>query len=338
MWRAGAATVLVKGRSLSNQVTSTAVFGARGYLGRELMRLLLSHPKIERVTPISSSSVGQAYGDAVPAFLGTDVPFSASDAPEAKADVVFLATNDDDARDALAHVGDATVIDLSRAHRQEALAGDGWRYGWADIDPVAAGTKRIANPGCYPTATAIAMAPALRAGIVTDAPIIVDGKSGVSGAGATPRPDLHFADANESTRAYKVLGHDHGHEIAAATGALGAARKVRFTPHLVPQTRGLLSTVYMTTDSDTEAAQDLYKAAYANAPFVRVVEEPATGNVRYGNRADVAVDVDPDTGILIARCAIDNIVKGGAGTAVQNMNDALGWPSATGLSAVGGGP
>jgi N-acetyl-gamma-glutamyl-phosphate reductase len=327
-----------------------AVVGARGYLGRECMRLLLSHPRVEALTPVSSSEAGKPYGDLVAGFRGVRAAFApASDAAVQRADVLLLATDAEEARKAVAGArSDQLVVDLSRAHRHEGLEArgvGGWVYGQPEILPVPKGAKRVANPGCYPTATMLAAAPALRAGLAADGVLISDGISGVSGAGATPRGDLHFPEANESVRAYKVLGHDHLAEIrlaaAAVEGTLGnGMRPVRFTPHLAPQNRGLLATVYLPLRDGVTAAQvrDAYASAYARTPFVHLVAEADTSAVRGSNRADVAVDVDADTGLLVARCAIDNLVKGGSGNAVQNMNMALGFEPGLGLSAVGGGP
>lgn len=326
-------------------MVETAILGARGYLGRELVRILLSHPHVDALRLVTSGEAGKPYGEAVPAFRHrADLKLVGPEAAQG-ADVVFLATDAEEARKHLPSLGrDQLVIDLSRAHRAEALAGGSpWVYGMSELFPVPKGAKRIANPGCYPTATMLAAAPALRAGLAAPGVLISDGKSGVSGAGATPRGDLHYPEANEAVRAYKVLGHDHLGEIRAAAalleGKAAAPRPVRFTPHLVPQNRGLLATVYLpTTATDAAAVKEAYKAAYRDAPFVRVVAEPDTGHVRGSNFADVAVDLDADSGLLVARGAIDNLVKGGSGTAVQNMNLSLGLPATTGLAHVGGGP
>ena len=333
---------------LSPEMVNVAVIGARGYLGRELMRLLVSHPDVESLVPVSGSEAGKPYGESVPAFRHrTDLVMAGSAAAQ-KADVVFLAVDSEEARHHAAALPDVPLlIDLSRAHRAEAFAkGSGWTYGLSEFLPVPEGTRRIANPGCYPTATLVAAGPALKAHLTGPGPLISDGKSGVSGAGASPRADLHYAETNEAVRAYKVLGHDHLGEIRLAANAVESnglaapVRPVRFTPHLVPQNRGLLATVYLPLKAGTDAAtvKAAYATQYAKTPFVRLVAEPDTSHVRGSNFADVAVDVDVESGLIVARCAIDNLVKGGSGAAVQNMNLALGLPVALGLPAVGGGP
>jgi N-acetyl-gamma-glutamyl-phosphate reductase len=337
-------------------MVNVAVIGARGYLGRECMRLLLAHPRVESLTPVSSSEAGKPYGDLVPGFRGRPgLDFvQAKDRKVHGADVVFIATDAEEARKAVAELGAAPklIVDLSRAHRAAAFEpGSGWTYGLSEFMPVPKGAARIANPGCYPTATLVAAGPALKSHLAAAGPLISDGISGVSGAGATTRADLHFPEANEAVRAYKVLGHDHLAEIRLAAnrvegnsgslpGGQGAIRQVRFTPHLVPQNRGLLATVYLPLKpgSDAAAVKAAYASTYAKTPFVRIVPEPDTSHVRGSNYADVAVDVDSEANLLVARCAIDNLVKGGSGAAVQNMNLALGFAVTEGLMAVGGGP
>jgi N-acetyl-gamma-glutamyl-phosphate reductase len=324
-----------------------AIVGARGYLGRECLRILLNHPKVQSLTPVSSSEAGKPYGDLVPGFRGRPLAFVAgNDAKVSSADVLFLATDAEEAKKAVAAARpDQLVIDLSRAHRHDAFQqGSAWVYGQPELLPVPKGAKRIANPGCYPTATMLAAAPALKAGLAADGVLISDGKSGVSGAGATPRGDLHFPEANEAVRAYKVLCHDHLAEIRLAAAAVEATRvaprPVRFTPHLVPANRGLLATVYLPAKAGitSQQAKAAYEAAYAGSQLVHVVAEPDTSNVRGSNRAEVAIDLDAEAGLLVARCAIDNLVKGGSGNAVQNMNMALGFEPTLGLPLLGGGP
>lgn len=328
-------------------MVNVAVIGARGYLGRECIRILLNHPEVHVLTPVSGSEAGRRYGDAVPGFRGRDLTFAAASDPKvASADVLFLATDAEEARKAVASArADQLVIDLSRAHRHAAFEpGSAWTYGQPELLPVPKGHKRVANPGCYPTATMLAAAPALKARLASDGVLISDGISGVSGAGATPRGDLHFPEANESVRAYKVLGHDHLGEIrdvaARLEGKAASPRAVRFTPHLAPYNRGLLATVYLPLRSGATAdeVKAAYASAYARTPFVHVVPEADTGAVRGSNRAEVAVDVDTEANLIVVRCAIDNLVKGGSGNAVQNMNAALGLEPTLGLPLVGGGP
>ncbi len=334
---------------MTNATASVAVVGARGYLGRELVRLLAAHPRVGSLTLTSTSEAGKPYGDLVPSFRHRRDLIMAAPAKAADADVVFLATDGEEAKRSVADVGDRPklIVDLSRAHRHAAFeAGSGWAYGLPEFFPIVKGTKRIANPGCYPTATMVAAGAALRSGLAADGVLIADGKSGVSGAGAAPRGDLHYPEMNEAVRAYKVLGHDHLGEIRLAANAASgqshgkAARAVRFTPHLVPMSRGLLSTVYLPAKPGVtaEEVKAAYVRAYSGTKFLRVVPEPDTGVVAGSNFADVAIDLDADSGLLVARCAIDNLVKGGSGQAVQNMNLALGWAETEGLSAVGGGP
>lgn len=326
-----------------------AILGSRGYMGRTLVSLLLDHPAFTTPTLASESAAGTPYGQAVPAFGHIDelVLVSPQDPTVAQADVLFLATDD---QTALAYeerglLDEADlVVDLSRAHRSQALQGAGWTYGLPELAPgIPEGTGKIAAPGCYPTAALLATGPALAYGLAGPGPLIVDGKSGVSGAGASPRPDLHFAETHESLRAYKVLGHDHEAEIQGGVTQLSgqaSAPTVRFTPHLVPQNRGLLVTAYLAlADGVTgEEVEALYAKAYGDQALVRLVDEADTAHVKGSVLADVAVDVHEETGLLVARCAIDNLLKGGAGQALQAANLALGLPSTAGLPTVGGGP
>lgn len=333
-------------------MTDAAVIGARGYLGRETVRLLHRHPAIDTVLPSSRSAVGDRFQDHVPAFRDPSLEFVDED-DALDADIVFTATPGGEAKRLAPRFdeqGTRLVVDLSRDWRLPAIEdpdGSGWTYGLADVRPVAKGTTRIANPGCYPTASLLASAPALQAGLAAPGVLIADGKSGVSGAGVQPKAPFHFPEANESVKAYKVEEHDHRGEIQAMAtlldGSPGATegsggRTTRFTPHLIPQTRGLLSTVYLPLDTDGDALQKAYDDAYGDAPFVHMVDEPNTGHVAGSNHADVAVFHDTRAGLLVARCAIDNLVKGGAGTAVQNMNDALGHDPTTGLETMGVSP
>lgn len=344
---------------------SAAIVGARGYLGRECVRLLLGHPHVGDVVPISLSSPEGTLADTVPAFRGLPgLEMRAVDHPAVQeADVVFFATSGGDAK-ALApkFSDDQVLIDLSRDHRLDALKAQAmllssgetveagtqgtagtWSFGLCE-SPLAIeeGTTRIANPGCYPTSALLGMAPALTHGLVASGPVIVDGKSGVSGAGATPRPDLHFPEANDDVRAYKVVGHDHGDEMRHGAGRMAGqspeGRPVRFTPHLIPVTRGLLTTTYLPLAAGVgeEDVAEAYRSAYADAPTVRLSDEARIGNVRNTALAEIAWTIDPECQMLIVRSAIDNLLKGGSGQAIQNMNRTFGYQETTGLPLIAG--
>jgi N-acetyl-gamma-glutamyl-phosphate reductase len=202
-----------------------------------------------------------------------------------------------------------------------------------------AGARLVACPGCYPTATALAAAPALTSGVATNSKIVVDAKSGVSGAGRSLSATSHYVAADESVAAYKVGGqHRHTPEIEQTlTEVAGRTIQVVFTPHLVPMSRGLLSTVYLDVPSGftTADAIELYSAKYAGEPFVYVHTEPgampATAHVRGSNRAAIGVAVDERTSTLVATCAIDNLLKGAAGQAIQCLNAVLGYPETEGF-------
>jgi N-acetyl-gamma-glutamyl-phosphate reductase len=196
----------------------------------------------------------------------------------------------------------------------------------------------VACPGCYPTATLLAAAPAIRADAVTSSRVIVDAISGISGAGRSLSTVTHFVNATESVCAYKVAAHRHTPEIAQALGDLGLPNPaVVFTPHLAPLNRGLLSTVYLEVEPGllAEGAQAIYAEAYADEPFITVCEpgvQPATAHVRGSNRAHIGVTLDEPSHTLIVTCAIDNLVKGTAGQAVQCANLALGLEETAGLT------
>ncbi|HWH07600.1 MAG TPA: N-acetyl-gamma-glutamyl-phosphate reductase, partial [Candidatus Thermoplasmatota archaeon] len=218
--------------------------------------------------------------------------------------------------------------------------------------------KLVANPGCYPTASALALLPLARAGLIEE-PVVVTALSGVSGAGREASEELHFPEMNESARAYKVGSHRHEPEIAETLSyAAGAGLRVAFTPHIVPMNRGILATVHAkpkglnvhgTSGSSAQAPAvgaleageltDLYRKHYAGEPFVRVVErEPDTKHVRNTNYCDVKPHAANAAGYYVVTSAIDNLVKGGAGQAIENMNVMFGLDRAAGLPVLGGGP
>jgi len=324
-----------------------AIAGATGYTGQELLRILSRHPRVT-ITAAMSSGSSAAASRKLPALArvwnGALTPL----APEALArdvDVVFLALPDSAAAELAPTLVDAgiRVVDLSGAFRlRDAAARARWypdtrrvpaevAYGLTERARTSiAAARLVANPGCYPTATLLALAPLVDSGrLVAGADIVVDAKSGVSGAGKTPSERTHFSECHGSLSAYGVFHHRHGAEIEQGVG--GA---VTFTPHLVPLDRGILATIYVRVAPGTteEAIGDVLERAYAGSPFVRVVGAalPEIKHVAHTNFCDIGWRVDP-TGRAILVSVIDNLLKGASGQAVQNMNVMLGLDEATGL-------
>ena len=339
-------------------MTRAVIVGAAGYAGAELTRLVLEHPAFELVAVTSDRDAGTSVRDVYPTLGMTDLVYGAhASAHDAGADVAFLAVPHTAAMAFAPELLDsgAVVIDASAdfrlrdpelftawyeaPHRAVDLLGEAV-YGlpelWREALP---GTSLVACPGCYPTASLLAAAPAVRAGVVISSRVIVDAISGVSGAGRTPSGATHFVSATESVAAYKVTAHRHTPEIAQGLGDLGlAAPSVVFTPHLAPLSRGLLATVYLEVEPGLllEEAHALYRRAYAGEPFMTVCDigaQPATAHVRGSNRAHIGVALDERSHTLVVTCAIDNLVKGTAGQAVQCANIVLGLDETAGLTA-----
>jgi len=334
-----------------------SIIGAPGYAGVELTRILLGHEAFEISAVTSQAEAGRAVSDVYPALGGlTDLVYSEPDidAVAASSDVAFLAVPHTAALEIAPVLLDAglTVIDASADYRLKDPAeyarwygierGDHELiaqavYGLPEFDRSGLqGARLVACPGCYPTASLLAAVPALEAGITDPARVYVDAKSGVSGAGKTPSAGTHYPTVNESVQPYKVGTHRHTPEIAQGLSrAAGTAVSVVFAPHLVPMTRGLLATVYLDLVSDLSSSEavELYQARYAGEPFVTVHATgrmPSTAEVRGSNRAHIGVTVDP-AGVLVVACAIDNLVKGTSGQAVQCANIALGLEETAGL-------
>ncbi len=344
-------------------VTSVAVAGASGYAGGEILRLLLGHPgyadgslTIGALT--AAASAGTALGEHHPHLLPladrivepTEIGVLAGH------DVVFLALPHGHSAEIAEQLGpDVIVIDCGADFRL-ADAGDWehfygsphagtWPYGLPELPggrERLRGATRIAVPGCYPTSALLALVPAVAAGLV-EPRVTVVAVSGTSGAGRAAKVDLLASEVIGSARAYNIAGvHRHTPEIAQGLRAVTERPvTVSFTPVLIPTARGILATCTAPTTASIGQIRAAYEKAYGDEPFVYLLPEgrlPQTGSVIGCNAAQLAVAVDEAAGVLVVVCAIDNLVKGTAGAAVQSMNLALGLPEAQGLSTVGVAP
>lgn len=343
-------------------MVQVAIIGAAGYAGIEAVRLVLGHPRLCLTLATSGADAGKTIASVYPALAGaTDLSFTAPDvdAIADAASVALLAVPHTAALDlvpALLERGVA-VIDMSADYRlKDPLVYEAW-YGAAHTSPELLGTavfglpevdraglsgaKLVACPGCYPTATTLAALPALQSGPAIGTRIVVDAKSGVTGAGRSVSAGSHYVNVNEAVAPYKVGCHRHTPEMEQALSvAAGRELSVIFTPHLVPMSRGLLSTVYVDVEDNftTEEAVELYRGRYHKEPFVHVHDAgamPSTAEVRGTNRASIGVVVDSRTNTLVAACAIDNLGKGAAGQAVQCLNAVLGYPETEGFDRPG---
>lgn len=338
----------------------TSIIGASGYGGGELARLLLGHPEVQLVHLAADSRAGEPMSGLYPNLRGfTDAVTEAADAEQIArdSDVVFLALPNGKAMTlAPAMVDHSRLIDLGADFRfSDPQVYEKW-YGAAHASPQLLGqsayglpefrratirrARIVGNPGCYPTAALLAIIPFAQSGQIDTAHIIIDAKSGVSGAGRGLSMGTHFSEVNENVKPYNVGKHRHTPEIEQElTGAVGRDVVVSFTPHLVPMTRGILSTAYLplTKPMTGDAALSILQEAYAGEPFVRVISDdlPQTKATSGSNFCDVAVRVDSRAGLAIVMAALDNLVKGASGQAIQNMNIMFGLPEELGLRAPG---
>lgn len=329
-----------------------AVVGASGYAGAELVRLLAAHPSVRLASVHAREREGVLVGSELPHLAPLGLSFS--DGEPGDVDVAFLALpHGASAPLAAGLLGRGiTVVDIGADFRlRDAEAYATW-YGGPHPAPELleravygltewsrerlAGATLIANPGCYPTATLLALLPLVTRGAV-EGEVIIDAKSGISGAGRGAGADYLFTELAESTRAYGLGGHRHRPEIEQSLAAAGHAAPVTFVPHLVPQSRGLLATCYVTLreDLDDDALAGILADAYDAEPFVHVMHEPpATKQTTGSNHAFVhARRIAERRAVVVA--AIDNLGKGAAGQAVQNMNVALGLDETAGLGGLG---
>lgn len=338
-----------------------AIIGATGYGGADLIRLLNTHPEVEVVSLHSSSQEGVWIEESYP-HLQDVVPLQLekidAELIGKKADVVFLATPHGVSRDitgALLAEG-LKVIDLSGDLRiKDRTAYEKWYgtkaaeqsiideavYGlaeWAKDEVQKA--RLVSNPGCYPTATLLGLAPVVKNQLVEEDTIIIDAKSGVSGAGRSPSAGTHFSEINENFKIYKVNRHQHIPEIEQMLKRFNEnISAVTFSTHLVPMTRGIMATIYAKAKAPITEKQlrDLYRESYKNSPFVRIRKEgqyPCTKEVYGTNYCDIGVTYDERTGRITIVSVIDNLVKGASGQAIQNLNIMMGFDETLGLKQI----
>ena len=348
---------------------SVGIIGASGYTGAELLRLCAGHPELEVVLATGDTQAGTRVADLYPSLAAAypDQAFVAydPDGPDGVdgLDLCFLGLPHGASQ---AIVGELRtrvkwVVDLAadfrlhdpalypawygEAHGAPSLLGD-LAYGLPELfRPQIAASTAVAAAGCYPTAAALALAPLVRAGLIEPGGIIVDAASGVSGSGRPPKPATTFCAVDEDFTAYGLLHHRHTPEIEqAVTEAAGlhpsAGAQVLFTPHLAPMNRGILATCYgrppAATSTSTDELLDCYRSAYAGEPFVVVSgSSPSTKATLGSNAAHLTARYDERTGFVVAICALDNLVKGASGQAVQCANILAGFDETAGLSSVG---
>jgi N-acetyl-gamma-glutamyl-phosphate reductase len=315
------------------------IVGVSGYGGGEILRLCAQHPAVEVVYAAGESSAGQRLGSRYVALGGAlaDLTIQAFD-PEhlPDLDLLFLSLPTGDSR-ALAPLlpPELKVIDVGGDHR----FAEGWTYGLTEITGPAtiAEATRVADPGCFPAAALLALAPLVARGLVEPTGIVIDAKTGISGAGRGGGSTFGYADVNEDVAAYSLFKHPHTPEMREAVSRMagGVAASLVFSPHLVPMTRGILATCYTHGPASTDEALRAAREFYAEAAFVRVTDAPPHSKWSQGtNLAFVSYAADPDAEMVIALGALDNLGKGAAGQAVQNMNLMLGCPEQLGLELV----
>jgi N-acetyl-gamma-glutamyl-phosphate reductase len=340
---------------------NVAIVGASGYTGLELIRILYCHPEVAVTCLTSEQSAGRKISDIFPTLRGRcDLTLENLEPVRVaeKADLIFTALPHKAAMEVVPtflKLG-KHVIDLSADYRlsDPAVYGAWYEphlnpanlkkavYGLPEVRRAKIkGARLVANPGCYPTSIILGLAPLLKKGLIKINDIIVDSASGVTGAGRSAKVDSLYCEVNEGFRAYGVGGvHRHTPEIEQELSLLaGEPLMITFTPHLVPMDRGILSTVYATSRkaTTTEKLVRLYEEYYKGEPFVRVLPQgslPSTAFVRGSNFCDIAPLVDQRTGRVIIVSAIDNLVKGASGQAVQNMNIVCGFPETMGLAGL----
>lgn len=334
------------------------IVGGTGYTGAELLRILVAHPSAAVSVITSRSEAGTAVADMFPHLRGR-LALSFTEPDEgalAECDLVFFATPNGTAMQAAPGLlgRGVRVIDLAADFRlKDAAVWEAWYgqphacpellseavYGLPELNRADVRDARlVANPGCYPTAVTLGLAPLLAAGAVDPSWLIADAKSGVSGAGRKASTALLMAEVGESFKAYSVAGHRHAPEIRQTLSRFaGADLNLTFVPHLVPMIRGIEVTIYARPTDTALRPEELFRDYYAHEPFVDVMAgdaHPDTRSVRGANLCRIAAALQGASGVVVVQSVIDNLVKGAAGQAVQNMNLMFGIEESVGLAAL----
>jgi N-acetyl-gamma-glutamyl-phosphate reductase len=314
------------------------IVGVSGYGGGEALRLIASHPAFELAYVAGESSAGQRLGERFPGLAGklADLAIQKWDPASVDVDVLFASLPTGESKEPLSRVSSNTkIVDIGGDHRYV----EGWTYGLADVWPdEVRGKTRIANPGCYPAATLTALAPLLDAKLIDPHGIIIDAKTGVSGAGrGGGESKFGYAEVNEDLAPYGLLKHTHMPEMTRTISKIAGvtAQGLVFTPHLAPMTRGILATIYCRGKATTEQCFAAARKFYSGRAFVRVIDKPphtkwATGS----NLAFVSYATDPERNLVMALGVVDNLGKGAAGQAVQNANLITGQSETAGLEGL----
>jgi N-acetyl-gamma-glutamyl-phosphate reductase len=337
-----------------------AIIGASGYTGGELLRILSSHPEMTVSIITSREHKGKSIREVFPHLASrTDLVFEAPDygSIRGRVDAAFTALPHQASMDAVAELAPSgiPIVDLSADFRFTDAATysshyaphahpellDGSVYGLPEVyrDDIR-GARIVGNPGCYPTAAILGLYPLLSEDVIDPGDIVIDSKSGVSGAGRGPSLSTLYTEISEGLHAYKVGSHRHAPEIEEKLSDIaGAPVGITFTPHLIPMNRGILSTIYARSSrpSDQRKIRSIFSDYYAQEPFIRLLPDgtfPDTAWVRGSNFVDIGFSVNPDTGRIIIITAIDNLIKGAAGQAIQNMNLLLNIDETTGITSL----
>ena len=322
------------------------IVGVSGYGGSELLRLCAGHPSFQISYVGGESTAGQSLAQRFPALAGHPAGKLVIQAFDPEnldgVDLLFVSLPTGKSREPLAKVRrEAKIVDVGGDHRFV----EGWTYGLTELPgqrEQIRTTSRLANPGCYPAAALLALAPLVKEGLVEAEGIVIDAKTGVTGAGRGGASEFGYADTNEDLFAYGLDAHPHVPEMEEALSRI-AKRKasIAFTPHLVPMSRGILATCYArpSGNADAERLRAAARACYRDEPFIRVVtpdkgRSPHTGWATGSNLAFLSYAVNARTGLVVAMGAIDNLGKGAAAQAVQNANLMTGQPETAGLSGL----